>query len=259
MRKNIIKRLRTLIEDSKIKSFRFLKDGETKIVNFQNIKQFSDEELITNGTYISKSYVELFRDKFELKDIFENLIESPKRFIVESTDRILNFESTNHAYIQFIKRFIVAIKTNYEGEVISVGLKKLYDDNLEKLLEVYFHYKRNNAWSEIHNDKFITSVIIELLSDAKLFNYANAGRKRDKRHFKRRNLEHGKNSIKMYSHPFLFIINENNYLLTVEAYSSCMDMRYINSITSLNSRFERWLYKHYEKEFIDEIKQKENG
>ena len=144
--------------------------------------------------------------------------------------------------IQFIKRYLYLIYSDNYGFTLSYKLKQISLKHKEKLLDIYI----NKTWEE--EKTYIQEIMTTVMKDISVLSLKNLKRKRDIYEYNRRNEEYP-DAVRYLAHPFLFVV-ESGVIKTTELYSGMYDFRHINSRTTTNNIFNKWLIK---KELVSKI------
>ena len=190
-----------------------------------NLKNFKFSLNSKNEKKFFKKYKKLFTNG-ELEEffIFEK-IKSKYQVILEN-GRVIGINITTHAYKRFVSRLLIFyLIYGHRKYDVSEELK----NDAKNIVNMI---KKGNL--NLHTDE-ITKIILKYLEKAKPFKEKTLYRLRDKINHNRRKkrYEDEKVTLKLISHPFLFIINiEKGILKTVELYSSSFpNMDLLNKIS----------------------------
>lgn len=222
--------LKDLTKSMKIKTFHLV-DGDTNIlVDYKNIDEYSIDSLKEYKILLANKYSKVFlKSNIDSKEqiveyIAKNCNEfnlTKHKFKIKSNDKFFYFDISDHAKFQFLKRYILFLN-EYGDEV------KIFKDVEKRNLIFNYIEQLKNKKTEVLNSIAFEELIIELMEDSKHLNNSNMGRKRDIKMFNRRDQKHN-STTRFHSHPFLFILDNNeNLLITVELYSASFPVRFLN-------------------------------
>lgn len=227
MKLEIINKIIELTEYGKIKSFQ----SNGKLYDILNIKSFNK----TDNIALSNKYIHLLKE-FNMDDLKEVFTHNNDFNLVTSTDKYITFKLTHHACEQLLKRMIYIYVESIKFEW-SVRMKTIFNDSFDNIIDLL----KNNT-QDLNTNPFVINLIKSLLNNSEVFTLDKSGRHRDVKSFIRRDKENGK-TLRYFNHPFLFIIHED-FLKTVELYSSSEDCRHLNKFTG-STKFCGWLYNKF--------------
>lgn len=229
----IFNKIYDYVKNGKIKSITI----NNKIYDLLNIKEYiynKDDKI-----QVSNKYIHLLKE-FSFIELKSFLNHSNNFNMITYKDRYITFKLSNHACEQLLKRMIyIYVKGNkFEW---SVRMQELYNKYFDIILEILKNYL-NNQDTDLVNNKDINDILSLILNGSEVFTVDKTGRFRDKKSFIRRDNKKGK-ALRYFNHPFMFVIHDD-YLKTVELYSSSEDCRHLNKDTS-GKEFYNWFNKKF--------------
>lgn len=228
---NLLVKLTNLTKEGKIKSF--LKNNLiVDITNINKIK-YKEDDIIK----ISNKYIHLFKD-YSFEELKPFLNHSNNFNLITHKEKYITFNLSNHACEQLLKRMIyIYVKGNkFEW---SVRMQNIYNTYLDIIVNIL---KNKEIEFDLINNRYVIEIIESLLNGSEVFTLDKSGRHRDKKSFIRRDNLNGK-AVRYFNHPFMFIV-QDDYLKTVELYSSSEDCRHLNKETT-GKEFYSWFNKKF--------------
>lgn len=227
----VVNKIISLVNKCKIKSF----TKNNIIYDITNIKNFEYQE--DDIIKVSNKYIHLLKE-FYFEELAPFLNHNNNFNLITYKDKYITFNLSNHACEQILKRMIyIYVKGNkFEW---SVRMQKIYNSYFDIIVEIL---KNKNTDFDLVNNKYVLDIIKAILKGSKVFTLEKSGRHRDKKSFIRRDKNQGK-ALRYFNHPFMFIV-QDDYLKTVELYSSSEDCRHLNKETSDNN-FYNWFNKKF--------------
>lgn len=230
-RVKILEKISKLTKECKIKSF--IKND--LVVDFTNINkiEFKEDDIIK----ISNKYIYLLKE-FSFEDLKPFLNHSNNFNFITYKNKYITFNLSNHACEQLLKRMIyIYVKGNkFEW---SVRMQNIYNNYLDIIVNIL---KNKETYFDLINNEHVIKIVKALLNGSEVFTLEKSGRYRDKKSFIRRDNLNGK-AVRYFNHPFMFIV-QDDYLKTVELYSSSEDCRHLNKVTS-GKEFYSWFNKKF--------------
>lgn len=225
MNLKLIEILKNSVQDLSISSVSI--DGD--VVDFRSIKNYSIKSLSEANIVISNKYVNVLVKKGAcIEDVVKLLHKTPHCYVLTNKGKFLSFDVTHHSALSLINRFLyVYIMEDIKFEK-GVDLESIYEEYFNDMVDVI-----TGDISDIGNNSRVHDLIRDIMKSSFNHKLENVGRVRDSLAFLKRNKKH-QNCNRYFSHPFLFII-QDNILQTVELYSSCQDFRHLNKLTKKKS------------------------
>jgi len=202
-----------------IKSISIYKDNKNTVHDYRTINKINFD--LDDISISSKYVVQLVQSGFNIDDVVLLLKEKPEFYFITKQNKFFSCTLSNHAVIQFLKRFSYIYIINDKFE-FGKHYEEIYKDYFNKVNDILI----NKDWKDVKSNPVVLDLLYVVMKDIEYHNITSTGRPRDLRAFKERETQH-KSTNRYFSHPFLFIV-EDNVMRTVELYSSSLDCRHIN-------------------------------